>query len=92
MPILKDIAQAAATIPCTERWLADGLRKGRFPGRKIGRKWMLDENDIAAIIEICSVVPIGGFSATPSPVSDSSSMTPTTARRMQQSGHCRLRE
>jgi hypothetical protein len=55
--MLLDIPQAAARIPCTQRWLADNLRSGRFPGKKIGRQWKLSEVDIVAILEICSVTP-----------------------------------
>jgi hypothetical protein len=85
VPILKDIAQAAAAIPCTERWLADGLRSGRFPGRKIARKWMLSDQDIAAILEICSVAPTAVSAGSTPCLAASSSMTKTTARRLQQS-------
>ena len=87
--ILKNLQQAAESIPCKERWLAGGLRSGRFPGKKIGRKWMLSDDDIATIIKICSVAPAAfstdaGLCAAPA-----SSMTRTTLRRLQQSGHPR---
>jgi hypothetical protein len=86
-PVLKDLQQAAEAIPCTQRWLADGLRSGRFPGHKIGRRWMLSEGDIAAILEICSVTP-GAFSTdTALGAAPSSSMTRTTLRRLRQSSH-----
>jgi len=80
--ILMDLSQAAAELQCSERWLADNLRAGRFPAKKIARKWVLSDLDIAAILEICSVTPTafstyGAFGAAPS-----SSMTPTTARRI----------
>ena len=81
--MLLTIAQAAARIPCSERWLADKLRGGRFPAHKIGRRWMLSDDDVSAILEICSVTPTASSpSAAPS-----SSMTPTTARRLRQSSH-----
>jgi hypothetical protein len=79
--ILKNISQAAAVIPCPERWLADGLRSGRFPGRKIARKWMLSDQDIAAILEICSATSTT-FSAGTALGAPTSSMTPTTVRRI----------
>jgi hypothetical protein len=86
---LIELAGAAAEIGCTERWLADKLRAGRFPGKKIGRKWMLSEDDIAAILQICSVSP-SAFSTDITPcASPSSSMTKTTRRRLQQAGHPR---
>jgi hypothetical protein len=86
--MLRDIPQAAKRIPCPERWLADNLRSGRFPGKKIGRKWMLSDDDIAAIVQICSVTP-AALSADFSTDVTSSSMTKTTLRRLQQSGHPR---
>ena len=53
--ILRDLRQAAAELLCTERWLADGIRSGRFPAKKINRRWVLGEDDLAAILRICSV-------------------------------------
>ena len=88
--ILRDLSQAATELRCTERWLADGLRSGRFPAKKIGRKWVLGDDDIAAILRICSV-----NQATNCPIDDrpdvaaTSSMTTSTARRLQQSGRSR---
>ena len=32
--ILLDLGQAAAELHCSERWLADNLRAGRFPAKK----------------------------------------------------------
>jgi hypothetical protein len=51
------LAEAAALIPCKERWLAEGLRAGRFPGRKIGRDWRLTDDDIHAIIAASAPEP-----------------------------------
>jgi hypothetical protein len=84
--ILRDLRQAAAELLCTERWLADGIRSGRFPAKKINRRWVLGEDDLAAILRICSVNQrtdrfiddLPGVAAT-------SSMTTTTARRLRQS-------
>jgi hypothetical protein len=85
--LLIDIPAAAARIPCTQRWLADGLRSGRFPGHKIGRRWMLSADDIAAILKVCSVTP-GAFSTdTALGAAPCSSMTKTTRRRLRQSSH-----
>lgn len=78
-----ELSEAAAKIRGNVRWLADGLRAGRFPGKKIGRKWVLSDEDIVAILEICSVNHTSAFSAD-SCGTASSSMTPTTARRLQQ--------
>jgi hypothetical protein len=88
--ILFDLGQAAAQLHCSERWLADNLRAGHFPGKKIMRKWVLSVDDIAAILQICSINHARQFhvdsyiSNTPS-----SSMTKTTLRRLQQSSHHR---
>ncbi len=82
---LRDLSQAAAKLNCSERWLADNLRAGRFPAKKIARKWFLDDDDITAILEICSVNRASAF-----PVDSSlshapaSSMTKTTLRRLEQ--------
>jgi hypothetical protein len=88
--ILFDLGQAAAKLHCSERWLADNLRAGHFPGKKIMRKWVLSADDIAAILQICSVNHPPPFSVDSS-VSHalSSSMTETTLRRLQQISHHR---
>jgi hypothetical protein len=80
--ILKNLAEAAAAIPCTERWLADQLRAGRFPGHKVSRQWRLSDADIEEIIRLCAVHPTALPTSAPS---EHSSMTPTTRRRLQQS-------
>lgn len=80
------LEQAAAELNCSERWLADNLRAGRFPGKKIARKWMLDGDDIAAILQICSVKCASALCVDSSGHSLASSMTKTTRRRIQQSG------
>src|SRR5258705_13631222 len=81
-----DIRQAAARIPCSERWLADNLRAGRFPAKKVGRKWRLSDDDIAAILQICSVNKSSAFCADSSNSTAAlSSMTKTSLRRLQQS-------
>lgn len=49
--------EAAAIIPCNERWLADRLRDRTFTARKIGRAWRLTEDDIDAIIAKCVATP-----------------------------------
>lgn len=83
---LRDLGQAAAELRCSERWLADNLRAGRFPAKKIGRKWMLGDDDISTILQICSVRHASAFSADSSVgFAPSSSMTGTTVRRLQQS-------
>jgi hypothetical protein len=83
---LRDLSHAAAELHCSERWLADNLRFGRFPAKKIGRRWVLGDDDISAILQICSVNHASAFSVdSTAGVAPSSSMTKTTLRRLQQS-------
>jgi Helix-turn-helix domain len=79
---LMDLGQAAAKLQCSERWLANNLRAGRFPAKKIGRKWVLDYDDIAAILRICSVVPVGSAADSSASFAAGTSMTKTTRRRL----------
>jgi hypothetical protein len=82
---LLDLNQAAAQLHCSKRWLEDNLRAGRFPAKKIGRNWVLGDDDIAAILQICAVNHTPAFSADScATAAASSSMTPTTARRLRQ--------
>lgn len=37
----------------SRRWLIERLRDGRFPGRKIGHKWRLTDEDITDILAAC---------------------------------------
>ena len=83
--ILMDLSQAAEKLGCSPRWLADNLRSRRFPAKKIGRRWMLDDDDIAVILKICSVNQASAFSADSSvSAAPPSSMTKTTLRRLRQ--------
>lgn len=88
MPIstifLLNVEQASVALGCTPKWLADQLRARRFPGRKIGRKWMLSGEYVDEILKICAVKPqvMAGHDASKPEVSHRTSMTRTTARRM----------
>jgi hypothetical protein len=66
------------------RWLADKLRSGEFVGHKIGRTWVLTEDDIEENIRRCAVNPkaVSSVDNTNLDSPQSSSMTRTTARRM----------
>lgn len=75
--ILMGLGEAAAELHCSERWLADNLRAGRFPAKKIGRKWILSDGDIAAILKICSVRPAAFSADAALCAAPSSSMTKT---------------
>ena len=82
-PVVYDLDQAAGLIKSTTRWLADGLRAGRLPGRKIGRRWFLTPEDLHEILRLCAVVPTAAPTTDANPATpQSSSMTRTTARRM----------
>ncbi|WP_445161442.1 helix-turn-helix domain-containing protein [Mycobacterium sp. Dal123C01] len=83
-PLLFTLDQTAGLLGCTPKWLADQLRAGRFPGRKVARKWMLSKDDLDEIVRRCAV---GSKSAAPADVAALAiphvgSMTRTTARRM----------
>jgi len=43
--------EAAAVLHCSVRHLLDGVRDGRFPGSKPGRRWVFTQADIEAIID-----------------------------------------
>jgi hypothetical protein len=87
-PVLFDLKQSAQILKCSPRWLADGLRAGRLPGRKIQRNWFLTPEDQHEILRLCAVVPKAGPTTDANPLApQSSSMTPTTARRIGRSGH-----
>jgi Helix-turn-helix domain len=84
---LMSLGDAAAELHCSKRWLADNLRAGRFPAKKIGRKWLLGSDDIAAILQLCSVSPAASCPNTVPSAVPPSSMTKTTLRRLQQGRH-----
>jgi len=75
---------AGLRLPCTVRWLADKLRSGEFIGHKIGRTWVLTEDDINENIKRCAVRPkaVSSVETTNLGVPQFGSMTRTTARRM----------
>lgn len=88
-PFLFTLDQTAQRLGCKPRWLADQLRARRFPGHKVGRKWMLTEDDVHEIVQRCAVVAEASQctgSATP-PIPQGSSMTRTTARRLRRAGY-----
>lgn len=80
---LMALSEAAGKLQCSTRWLADNLRAGRFPAKKIGRKWLLSDDDIAAILQLCSVHPTSFTTDSGLCAAPASSMTKTTLRRLQ---------
>jgi Helix-turn-helix domain len=78
-----DIPAAARLIGSSDRWLADQLRAGRFPGRKVGRRWMLTRDDLDEILRLCAVVPTAAHTSDADIAArPGTSMTRTTARRL----------
>ncbi len=73
------ITEAAAMIPCNERWLLDKLRAGGFPARKMGREWRMTLADINRAIEICAAT------TTSVQARALSSLAPETQRRLRRS-------
>jgi hypothetical protein len=73
--------EAAQQIPCKPRWLADGIREGRFTARRIGREVRMTEADITAAIEACRIDGTAQDSAVANEP-PRSIMTARTARRM----------
>ena len=71
--------EVAAIIPCTRSWLADGLRAGRFPGRKIAKQWRHTHDDIEAIIKISMPKPKPAAAA----VSIADGLNPAVRRRIE---------
>lgn len=57
-PLTYDLAAAAERIGgVSEKWLAVQLRRGKLPGRKIGRHWRMTQSDIEAAVEVFGVGP-----------------------------------
>jgi hypothetical protein len=87
-PLVYSLDQVAGSrLPCTVRWLADKLRSGEFVGHKIGRTWVLTEDDINENIKRCAVNPkvVSSVDTTNLCVPQYGSMTRTTARRLRRS-------
>jgi hypothetical protein len=55
MTLTYSLAEAAERIPCSQQWLARGLRSGRFAARKIAGRWRFTDTDLEAIIMNCRV-------------------------------------
>lgn len=70
---------AERIMGCSDRWLIEQLRAGRFPGRKIGRHWRMTDQDIADALAVCSnnVRPVPKAAK-----STASGLTPTSRKRV----------
>ncbi len=52
------VAQVVEQIGApSERWVIEQLRSGRFPGRKMGRRWRMTEEDVIAALEVSRYNP-----------------------------------
>jgi hypothetical protein len=79
-----EVAKVAVDLGCKPRWIEDKLRAGLFPGHKVGRRWVLTDDDVEEILRLCAVPTkakqlLDVIAAAPQ---DGSSMTVTTARRI----------
>lgn len=81
-PLVFDAATAGPLIGQSKRWMNDNARAGIIPAHKIGRKLMFTHEDLQRILDICAVGPDSAPSDVDLP-SSGSSMTKTTARRLQ---------
>lgn len=74
------ITEAAERIGApSERWLIDQLRAGRFPGRKVGRRWRMTDSDMADAIDSCR---INACSVTAASVGQRIGLTPTSRKKV----------
>jgi excisionase family DNA binding protein len=48
------VAEVSEQLVCTERWLLDQVRAGRFPARKVARHWRFTQQDVADIFDVCA--------------------------------------
>jgi hypothetical protein len=88
-PLVYSLSDVAGIrLPCTVRWLADKLRSGQFVGHKIGRIWVLTEDDIEENLRRCAVTSKSAplVDSTIHDVPQFGSMTRTTLRRMCREG------
>jgi Helix-turn-helix domain len=52
--VTHSIAEVAASLDCSPRWLTEQVRAGRFPAKKIGRNWRMTDQDVADALDICA--------------------------------------
>ncbi|WEW73692.1 excise [Mycobacterium phage Nanz197] len=79
--LTRPLAEVAALIPCSERWLTEQVRAGRIPGRKIGRSWRMTQADIDAALESFRISPESGRKSVAPPANRPIALTPTSRRR-----------
>lgn len=51
--LTRSLAEVAAMVPCSERWLAAEIRAGRFPARRIMGTWRMTDDDVIAMLDAC---------------------------------------
>ncbi|ASZ72675.1 excise [Mycobacterium phage Apocalypse] len=79
--LTRPLAEVAALIPCSERWLTEQVRAGRVPGRKIGRHWRMTQADVDAALESFRVSSESGRKSVAPPADRPIALTPTSRRR-----------
>ncbi|QWK51378.1 excise [Mycobacterium phage Stinson] len=79
--LTRPLAEVAALIPCSERWLTEQVRAGRIPGRKIGRSWRMTQADIDAALESFRISPESGRKSVAPAANRPLALTPTSRRR-----------
>lgn len=73
---------AAESFRSSERWLLEQIRADRFPASKVGRSWLMTEQDIADSLEICRNAAPRPEPKKPDKATQFAGMTPTTRRRV----------
>jgi hypothetical protein len=82
VPDLISDVELAERWNVSARWLQDRFRSGEFPGRKISRKWFVNDDDIAEILKRIAIPVKDAKITLPLDAPKGSSMTKTTVRRM----------
>lgn len=54
-PAMLSVAELAQKLGCTVRWIEDRCRSGKFPGRKLHRRWRFTEDDVQEILRLVAV-------------------------------------
>lgn len=76
---LYSVEEAAEMLHVTRAWYIRKLCNRTFPGRKVGRRWMLTPGDIEAAVEIMA-------SPAAVPLADPHGLTRTSRRRVARRG------
>ena len=72
------IAEVAASFNCSPRWLTEQVRAGRFPAKKICKRWRMTDQDIADALDICA----NDFHCPTTDVAIASGLTPRSRKKV----------